>query len=144
MRAPYCPVTALLVVGSHVVAALERTWQEIQANHPEVPDVTLSLAFIKRTLGQSMGRHVVVTFACLRSGPEEVIGTLLHEAVHQQLRVAGAHDWRLHRGTFRRVAKDFGLVDEPHRLGGGELTPTARTRYSECIALLAASLKESA
>lgn len=126
-----------------MVAALERTWDEIQARHPDVPDVTLSLAFVKRTLGVSFGRHVIITFDALKLGPETVVATLLHEAAHQRLKVAGARDWHRHKGTFRRAARELGVIPDDHPFGGGELTPESRQQYSECIAHLAATLKET-
>lgn len=123
--------------GSRVVAALERTWETIQTHHPDVPDVTLSVGFVKRMWGFAQGNHVVISWAALNAGPETVVGTLLHEAVHCQLKALQRTDWHRHTRPFRRCAESFGLEVDPHPYGPTEMLPATRTRYSECLNLIA-------
>ncbi len=133
---------APVVVGSEVVAALEYVWRMIQAQHPEVPDVTLSLGFVRHCDGVSYGRNVIVTFDALKRGAECVVGVLVHEAAHQALRVAGARDWHRHRGTFTKVCARFGLdvVDAHPRYGSVTLSPYSEGYFVCAIERLAGAL----
>ena len=102
-----------------------------------MPDVVLSLGFVRHCYGVSYGRNVIITFDALKQGAALVVGVLVHEAAHQALRVAGARDWHQHRAKFTRLAAEFGLdVEDAHpRYGSSTLTATALAwPYDEDVA----------
>src|SRR5690349_13433551 len=94
---------------SLTVAALERVWRdELQARHPELPDVAIVVASgveglnVKRWGHWAAGRWVVaggerrgevlIAAELLGHGPLEILGTLLHEAAHALAYVRGIKD----------------------------------------------------
>jgi hypothetical protein len=82
--------------ASLLVAALEHAWQTIRSRHPEVPEAVLIVASGSQGKRLNLGhfaphrwqvagadRHeVLVGGEGLQRGPNDVLGTLLHEAAH--------------------------------------------------------------
>lgn len=124
-----------------LVGALDTAWAAIQARHPEVPDVILTVG--SGTLGQSAGETRLGHFAAerwqrsssgasdlddarvpelfvggegLAAGPERVLATLLHEAAHGLAHARGVKDTsrqgRYHNTRYRDLARELGLVCE--------------------------------
>lgn len=162
-----------------LVGALTATWRAIRAHHPEVPDVVLTLGsgtLGKRSRGEvtlghfARGRwqlaepgegdageglhELFVSGEGLRRGPEDVLGTLLHEAAHGLAAVRGISDTsrqgRFHNRKFKVLGEELGLIiteDDPTKKGGGtlgwsrtELSPETAQRYAEQLRQLAAAM----
>lgn len=108
-------------IAEALVTALSATWRAIQARHPDVPDVVLTLGsgtdrrtraakhghFARRQwirpapAGADVGtadaqdqymHELLVGGEGLARGPVEVLGTLLHEAAHAAAEAAGVTD----------------------------------------------------
>ena len=119
-----------LVPGSATVSAIESLWRDIQSHHPEVPDVCVSLGFVKNVYGCVRGWHLIVSFVAVKEGAECVVGTVLHEAAHLGLRAKGAGHWGTHGRAFSKACESFGLVDHDlHRFGTIDIGPAAYERY---------------
>jgi len=125
-------------ITEQLVAALTAAWRAIQAQHPEVPDVVLTLG--SGTLGKRGGETTLGHFARgrwqlaepgegdadeglhelfvsgegLRRGAGDVLGTLLHEAAHGLAAVRGIQDTsrqgRYHNKKFRTLGEELGLI----------------------------------
>src|SRR5215475_13468507 len=85
---------------TEVVAALQRAWSAIQTRHPDVPDVTLTIASGPlglptghqqlghlaadrwRQAGNAQAPELFIGADGLRHGPRAVFTILLHEAAH--------------------------------------------------------------
>lgn len=126
-------------ITERLVSALTATWRAIQAHHPEVPDVVLTLGsgtLGKRTRGEvtlghfARGRwqlaepgegdageglhELFVSGEGLRRGADDVLGTLLHEAAHGLAAVRGISDTsrqgRYHNRKFKALGEELGLT----------------------------------
>jgi hypothetical protein len=113
--------------ASLLVAALEHTWQTIRTRHPEVPDAVLVVASGSEGKRLNLGhfaphrwqvhgtdRHeVLVGGEGLDRGPLEVLGTLLHEAVHGLACGRSIQDTsrqgRYHNRRYAQLAVELGL-----------------------------------
>lgn len=130
--------------GSSIVIALEDFWDALRADHSTLPHVTISLGFVKRTNGYSFGDHVVLSFDAVKGGADVLAATLIHEAVHQSLKVGGARDWHAHQGTFRKAADHFGLIPAERPYGDAGMTAETVDRYAKHIAAISGSLEKAA
>lgn len=115
--------------ASVLIASLERAWEAIVARHPEVPPAVLVVA-----PGQGRARdglklghfaagrwdvagseraEVLVGGEGLRLGPEELLGTLLHEAAHglghARSVSSTSRGGRYHNAQYRQLAEELGL-----------------------------------
>lgn len=116
--------------ASVLVASLERAWEAIVARHPDVPPAVLVVApgqghprdglklghFAagRWDVAGSNRAEVLVGGEGLRLGPEELLGTLLHEAAHglghaREVRTTSRNN-RYHNTSFRRLAEELGLA----------------------------------
>lgn len=120
---------------AELVAALDRAWAAIQARHPEVPDVVLTIG--SGTLGRRAGQERLGHFAAdrwqrgddparvpelfvggegLRRGAADVLATLLHEAAHGLAHTRGIKDTsrqgRYHNARYQALALELGLLVE--------------------------------
>jgi hypothetical protein len=113
--------------ASLLVAALERTWQAIQHDHPDLPDAVLVVASGSEGKRLNWGhfaphrwqlagtdRHeVLVGGEGLQRGPLEVLGTLLHEAAHGLAQARSIQDTsrqgRYHNRRYATLARELGL-----------------------------------
>lgn len=149
-----------------LVAALDTAWSAIQARHPEVPDVILTVG--SGTLGQSGGETKLGHFAAerwqqagqdgrlpelfiggegLQAGAEALLGTLLHEAAHGLAHTRGIKDTsrqgRYHNRGYRDLARELGLVceeDGRHGWTATRVPPSTAETYRAVLATLEAAL----
>jgi hypothetical protein len=116
-------------ISPRLVTALDRAWAAIQARHPEVPAVVITLgAGSGRRDGLKLGHfapdrweraggrlpELFVGGEGLARGARDVLGTLLHEAAHG---VAGARQvqdtsrqGRFHNTRYKALAQELGLA----------------------------------
>ena len=149
--------------GSAIVAAAEAAWAEIQARHPEVPDVVIRLGVSEGTAlghfasnrlrlrGLASGQTHEVMLSAVRCGDggEGAFCTLLHEAVHAFCHGCGIQDTsrqgRYHNKRFQAQAREFGLKCELHSSTFGlaltTLPAETRERYQGVIAGLDAAIQ---
>jgi hypothetical protein len=150
-------------VTGPLVAAIEQTWAAIQARHPDVPDVVLTLGNGSTRPGQlTLGHFHAGKWATgddarlaelflggegLARGPCAVLGTLLHEATHGVAAARGVKDTsrqgRYHNTRFRDLATELGIaVDRDPSIGWSQTTVPDRTaeNYADEIAALGAAL----
>jgi hypothetical protein len=156
--------TPKATITEQLVAALTATWAAIQRNHPEVPDVVLTLA--SGTMGVKPGQERYGHFAAsrwqrgdeqipelfvggegLRRGAGPVLGTLIHEAAHAVAFVRGIQDTsrrgQYHNKRFKGIAESLGVVIglDP-RIGHSPTTlpPSTADKYRVELAQLDAAL----
>jgi hypothetical protein len=116
--------------ASVLVAALERAWTQIQARHPQVPEVVMAVAsgsagrrgelklghFAERrwTVATAERPELFVGGEGLAAGAVEVLGTLLHEAAHGLAAARGLQDTsrqgRYHNRRYAALAGELGLT----------------------------------
>jgi len=118
-----------VTISPRLVTAIDRTWAAIQAQHPDVPSVVITLG---AGSGAGAGGLKFGHFADgrwqradaklpelfiggegLARGAREVLGTLLHEGAHGVASVRKLQDTsrqgRFHNGRFRALAEELGL-----------------------------------
>jgi hypothetical protein len=131
---------------THIITVMNRAWQAIQRNHPDVPNVMLVTGRRRhKSEGNIRGQHcretwhveghdskqaeVWVSGERLAEGPEAVMQTLLHEAAHALAVVREIKDTsnknRYHNKAFVQLAEELGL-EGPASSGGPALG------YSDC------------
>src|ERR1700745_1069973 len=119
-----------VTISPRLVTAIDRTWATIQAQHPDVPSVVITLG---AGSGPGVGGLKLGHFADgrwqradaklpelfiggegLARGAREVLGTLLHEGAHGVASVRKIQDTsrqgRFHNGRFRALAGELGLA----------------------------------
>ena len=151
------------VAVSGIVAALERAWAAVRVRHPDVPDVALIVASgMKRGNLECWGHYwharwsragdasrrpeVMISGEGLNRPPAEVLGTLIHEAVHGAAKARNIEDTsrqgRWHNGKFAVLAEAMGLRAIRHKTIGHvtEIRPGTVTDYADVLADLASAL----
>jgi hypothetical protein len=138
--------------ASAVVAALERAWSAIRADHPDVPEVVVILgagsqarrglfkwghfAAARWHVAGANHPEVLVSGEGLNRGARAVLATLLHEAAHGLAHTRGVNDTsrqgRWHNRRFAALAAELGLdvsFDKPTGWSQSRLTDrlTGRT-----------------
>lgn len=152
------------IQASAVVAALEAAWNDIRANHPELPAVFVITGSGAGTRGRMTWGHfaavrwgdsdgnrlheLFVSGEGMARGAEETLGTLLHEAAHCIAHVREIKDTsnggRYHNTRFAKLARELGIEPEKVKtLGWSPCTMTDETRqkYAATITALAEALK---
>lgn len=149
--------------GSSIVAALERVWDLIRANHPDLPAVVIVTG--SGMIGPPRWGHfradgwteraekgaaldlvigeMFVAGETLARGADRTVETMLHEAAHVLAQVRGIKDTsrqgRWHNQKFRKLAEELGLEylkESAHpRVGFSEcrMTPGTREEYAQVI-----------
>src|SRR5690606_17162912 len=149
--------------GSEIVKALERVWDLIRANHPDLPAVVIvtgsgmvgpprwghfrANGWTERAeKGAALNLMVGEMFVAgetLARGADCTVETMLHEAAHVLAQVRGIKDtsrqghW--HNQRFRRLAEELGLEypkESAHpQVGFSEclMTPGTREEYAGVI-----------
>lgn len=150
--------------GSTVVALIERVWDRIRADHPELPEVVV-------TTGSGEGvkwghfradswklaedgtklHEFFLASEALAKGAAQVLQTTIHEAAHTLSKVRNVKDTsrqnRYHNATFRKTAEELGLE---HKASQGDstvgfafvtLTSATREKYADLLADLEQELK---
>lgn len=144
------------VAASALVATLERAWAAVVTRHPEVPHVVVVVA-----AGSGGGRgelklghfaaarweangdqlpELLVGGEGLRLGPQEVLGTLLHEAAHG-LGLARSikntsRGGRYHNKKYKALAEELGLdVAQTGSIGWSDtsLRPATAAAYAATL-----------
>lgn len=149
--------------GSSIVAALERLWSQIRANHPDLPAVVIvtgsgmigpprwghfrANGWTERAekgaaLDLAIG-EMFVAGETLARGAAHTVETMLHEAAHVLAEVRGIKDTsrqgRWHNQRFRALAEEMGLEyprESAHpQVGFAEclMTPGTREEYTGVI-----------
>lgn len=150
--------------GSTVVALIERVWDAIRAEHPELPPVIVTTgsgegmkwghfrpeSWKLADSGEKYHEFFLASEA-LAKGAFQVLQTTIHEAAHTLNRVRGNKDTsrqnRYHNGTFRKTAEELGLehrgASPDKTLGFSFVTLTAatKTKYAAILADLDRELK---
>jgi hypothetical protein len=162
MHQPANPTTIPDGAASLLVAALEHIWHTIRTRHPDVPDAVLVVASGSEGKRLNLGhfaphrwqvngadRHeVLVGCEGLQRDPAEVLGTLLHEAVHGLAQARGVLDTsrqgRYHNRRYATLAGELGLqVASVQPIGWSATTVpehTAAAAYAGPLEDLAAAL----
>ena len=149
--------------GSAVVRACEQAWADIQAHHPELPNVVIVLGtgvergrLIKlghwwdgrwTADGQIRG-EVLLAGEALHLPPAEVFEVLLHEAAHGLNAARRIPDTsrggRYHNRRFAITAEEVLLRAEllpPYGYAATKLTPDAKERYEPTIERLGDAMR---
>ncbi|WP_229686880.1 hypothetical protein [Longimycelium tulufanense] len=155
-----------MTVSEQLVAALTAAWHAIQAQHPEVPDVVLTVG--SGTLGGRPGQVRYGHFAAarwqrgdaqmpelfvagegLKRGAGPVLGTLIHEAAHGLAFVRGIKDTsrqgKYHNKRFKALAEELGVVighDPVIGYSPTTLPPSTAAEYRQVLTQLEAALTE--
>ena len=115
-------------LSPRLVTAMDRTWAAIQARHPDVPAVVITLgAGSGRGRGLTLGHfapgrwqhgdgtlpELFIGGEGLARGGRELLGTLLHEAAHGVATARGIQDTsrqgRFHNTRYADLARELGL-----------------------------------
>jgi hypothetical protein len=155
--------------ASKIIGLLEDAYRVLQAGTPDLPEVFFKLDHGRRAFSQTWGhfapeawtadgkpRHeVMIASECLAAGAEQVLQTLIHEAVHALAEARGVKETsrqgRYHNRKFVALAEELGLTYDCDRNRGADgqlvpdtrigwshvvLTPETRTRYMGLLDLL--------
>jgi hypothetical protein len=118
--------------GSAVVQLLERVWERIRQNHPELPDAVIVTGMGANPGGLKWGHfraegwevvqqegaalrmnEMFMAGETLAKGAKQVLQTMLHEGAHTLARVRDIQDTsrqhRWHNAKFRALAEEMGL-----------------------------------
>jgi hypothetical protein len=135
--------------ASRILKVLEETWLEIRRWHPDIPPAVIIIASGTGGKNPRWGHHapgrwnaagqqyaeVMISGEGLRRTPDEVLGTLLHEAAHALAHTRGTKDTsrqgRYHNQHFKTCAEEIGLaVTHDDRNGWAATTITDVTRIA--------------
>lgn len=148
--------------GSAVVQLMERVWERIRQNHPELPDAVIVTGSGSEISGLKWGHFradgwevVQAEGAALRlnemfmagetlaKGALQVLQTMLHEGAHTLARVRGVQDTsrqhRWHNAKFRALAEEMGLeytgtkADPSLGFSAVTLTEETKAEYADLI-----------
>jgi hypothetical protein len=144
--------------GSTIVALIERVWDRIRAEHPELPAVVVTTGsgeFVKwghfrpnswETVDGEKRHEFFLASEALAKGAHQVLQTTIHEAAHTLSNVRGVKDTsrqhRYHNGTFRKTAEELGLEhkastpDKTHGFSFVTLTEATKVKYADLLAEL--------
>lgn len=149
--------------STELVTAIETTWAAIRAEHPDAPEVivTVGAGSGGRGGGLTLGHfapsrwvrdsaevhELFVGGEGLERGPVDVLGTLLHEAAHGIAATRGIQDTsrqgRYHNRRFQALAHEVGIeVERTKDIGYSATTvPTATAeQYAPAVTALRAAL----
>lgn len=152
MTTPSAPTSS--AVAAPLIQAIENCWRAIQANHPEVPDVVVTLGAGRISRGLKLGHFAASVWTDgttdihelfvggegLQRGAQALMGTLIHEAGHALAEARGVKDTsrqgRYHNEKFRRIAEEMGIeVSHDASLGWSSTVMPDQTAlaYQEAI-----------
>lgn len=146
------------VTGSTVVSLLERVWDRIREDHPELPVVVITTgsgegtkwghfradSWKIREEGAVSDRHeLLIASEALAKGAHQVLQTMLHEAAHTLAKVREIKDTsrqgRWHNRNFHKMAWEMGLehkgaqADSSHGFAFVTLTAATKERYADLL-----------
>jgi hypothetical protein len=140
--------------GSTVVALIERVWDRIRADHPELPRVVVTTGsgeFVKWghfrpdswKSGDEKLHEFFLASEALAKGAVQVLQTTIHEAAHTLARVRGQKDTsrqnRYHNKVFLTTAEELGLEhrastpDKTHGFSFVTLTDATKEKYADLL-----------
>lgn len=140
--------------GSTVVALIERVWDRIRADHPELPRVVVTTGsgeFVKWghfrpdswKSGDERLHEFFLASEALAKGAVQVLQTTIHEAAHTLARVRGQKDTsrqnRYHNKVFLTTAEELGLEhrastpDKTHGFSFVTLTEATKEKYADLL-----------
>lgn len=117
-----------VTISPRLVTAIDRTWAAIQARHPDVPGVVITLGAGSGSGALKLGHfapgrwqrgegqlpELFVGGEGLARGGRDVLGTLLHEGAHGVASVREIQDvsrqGRFHNARYRVLAEELGLA----------------------------------
>jgi hypothetical protein len=147
--------------ASPILKVLEETWLEIRRWHPDIPPAVIIIASGTGGKNPRWGHHapgrwnvagqqyakVMISGEGLRRNPEEVLGTLLHEAAHALAHARGITDTsrqgRYHNKHFKTCAEQLGLAVEHDQANGWAataVTDVTKVAYARQLADLAQAM----
>lgn len=147
---------------SVLTLTLEEAWRDIQAEHPEVPNVVVVVGPVSTHTGrqdrdghftlhpawnvrEGVQHEVLIAAEGLGRGARQVFQTLLHESVHAFHQVTGVQDVTqrgVHNAAFRAGAERFGLVTEQDpRIG--TVTPNITDETADAYASTIARIERA-
>lgn len=115
-------------MSARLVGAIGEVWAGIRRRNPDVPDVVISVGAGAKKNGLTLGHFAASAWQSgedqvselfiggegLKSGAEEVLATLLHEAAHGVAHTRGIKDTsrqgRYHNDKYRALAQEVGLT----------------------------------
>lgn len=150
--------------GSAVVLLLERVWDRIRENHPELPQAVIVTGTGSETGGLKWGHfradgwevvqqegaalrmnEMFMAGETLAKGAKQVLQTMLHEGAHTLARVRGVKDTsrqhRWHNKEFLKLAQEMGL-EYTHGKADDKLGFSAVVLTAETVAEYADLLEE--
>lgn len=156
--------TAERHTGSSVVKLIEKVWDRIRADHPELPEVVVTTGSGEGVkwghfradswkLEGTDGRfhEFFLASEALAKGAHQVLQTTIHEAAHTISKVRGIKDTsrqgRWHNAAFKKAAEELGLehkgskADASHGFSFVTLTQTTKDKYADLLAELDQELK---
>ena len=147
--------------ASPILKILEETWLEIRRWHPDIPPAVIIIASGTDSKNPRWGHHapgrwnvngqqyaeVMISGEGLRRTPEDVLGTLLHEAAHALAHARGIKDTsrqgRYHNKHFKTCAEQLGLAvehDQRNGWSGTTITDVTKIAYVRQLADLAQAM----
>ena len=147
--------------ASPILKVLEETWLEIRRWHPDIPPAVIIIASGTDSKHPRWGHHapgrwnvngqqyaeVMISGEGLRRTPDEVLGTLLHEAAHALAHARGIKDTsrqgRYHNKHFKTHAEQLGLAVEHDQRNGWSattITDVTEIAYARQLADLAEAM----
>lgn len=150
--------------GSSVVKLIEKVWDRIRVDHPELPEVVVTTGSGEGVkwghfrpeswkLEGTDGRfhEFFLASEALAKGAHQVLQTTIHEAAHTISKVRGIKDTsrqgRWHNAAFKKAAEELGLehkgskADASHGFSFVTLTQATKDRYADLLAELDQELK---
>jgi DnaJ domain len=137
--------------ASRILKVLEEIWLEIRRWHPEIPPAVIIIASGTDGKNPRWGHHapgrwnvagqqyaeVMISGEGLRRTPDEVLGTLLHEAAHALAHARGIKDTsrqgRYHNKHYKTCAEQLGLAvthDDRHGWATTTITDVTKIAYA--------------
>jgi curved DNA-binding protein CbpA len=147
--------------ASPILKILEETWLEIRRWHPDIPPAVIIIASGTDSKNPRWGHHapgrwnvngqqyaeVMISGEGLRRTPEDVLGTLLHEAAHALAHARGIKDTsrqgRYHNKHYKTHAEQLGLAAEHDQRNGWAattITDVTKIAYARQLADLAQAM----
>ena len=148
-------------MASRIIQVLEEIWMEIRRWHPDIPPAVIIIASGTGGKHARFGHHdpgrwtaagqqlpeIMISGEGLRRTPDEVLGTLLHEAAHALAHAHGIKDTsrqgRYHNKHFKAYAEQLGLTlthDDHHGWSASTITATTRLLYTGQLDVLAQAM----
>lgn len=150
--------------GSTVVKLIEKVWDRIRADHPELPEVVVTTGSGEGVkwghfrpeswkMADQEGRlhEFFLASEALAKGATQVLQTTIHEAAHTLSRVRKVQDTsrqgRWHNAAFRKTAEELGLehkssqADKSMGFSFVTLTEVTKAKYADLLAELDQELK---